>query len=44
VLELIKLNRIAAVQDDQFGQIMVEPRAPDEKPDAEPVLVEGELL
>lgn len=26
VLELIKLNRIAAVQDDHFGEIMVEPR------------------
>jgi chromatin segregation and condensation protein Rec8/ScpA/Scc1 (kleisin family) len=30
VLELIKLNRIAAVQDTHFGQIMVEPRKPDE--------------
>jgi len=30
VLELIKLNRIAAVQDERFGQIMVEPRKPDE--------------
>jgi segregation and condensation protein A len=44
VLELIKLNRIAAVQDDRFGQIMVEPRVPDEKSVAEPVVVEGELL
>lgn len=26
VLELIKLNRIAAVQDGQFGEIVVEPR------------------
>ncbi len=30
MLELIKLNRIAAVQDMRFGQIMVEPRQPDE--------------
>ena len=30
VLELIKLNRIAAVQDEHFGNIVVEPREPDE--------------
>ena len=30
VLELIKLNRIAAVQDDHFGSIVVEPREPEE--------------
>ncbi|HSR88392.1 MAG TPA: segregation/condensation protein A [Pontiella sp.] len=29
VLELIKLNRIAAVQDDHFGSIVVEPREPE---------------
>ncbi len=45
VLELIKLNRIAAVQDDSFGEIMVEGRNPDEKlAEEEPVLEEGELI
>jgi segregation and condensation protein A len=29
VLELIKLNRIAAVQDDHFGEIVVEAREPE---------------
>jgi chromatin segregation and condensation protein Rec8/ScpA/Scc1 (kleisin family) len=36
VLELIKLNKIACVQDDHFSAIMVEPREPD--PDPEPSL------
>ncbi|HEY5621123.1 MAG TPA: segregation/condensation protein A [Pontiella sp.] len=47
VLELIKLNRIAAVQDSHFGDIVVEPREP-EKTDMdeseEALAVEGELL
>ena len=48
VLELIKLNRIAAVQDRHFGAIVVEPREP-EKMETEPVdeealVVEGELF
>ncbi|MBT8046646.1 MAG: segregation/condensation protein A [Pontiella sp.] len=47
VLELIKLNRIAAVQDDHFGEIVVEPREPEkteiESPE-EALVVEGELL
>ncbi|MEA2067780.1 MAG: segregation/condensation protein A, partial [Verrucomicrobiota bacterium] len=47
VLELIKLNRIAAVQDNHFGDIVVEPREPEElkvdEPE-EPLAVEGELL
>ncbi len=36
VLELIKLNRIAAVQDDHFGRIMVEPREPQPEVAGEP--------
>jgi segregation and condensation protein A len=47
VLELIKLNRIAAVQDDHFGDIVVEPRVPDKseiEADEEALVVEGELL
>lgn len=36
VLELIKLNKIAAVQDDHFGQIVVEPREPEVFLDDEP--------
>ncbi|MDF7808255.1 segregation/condensation protein A [Pontiellaceae bacterium B12219] len=32
VLELIKLNKIACVQDDPFRPIMVEPREPDPEP------------
>ncbi len=32
VLELIKLNKIACVQDDRFGDIVVEPREPDPEP------------
>ncbi len=47
VLELIKLNRIAAVQEDHFGTIMVEPREP-EKDGIEALeeegIVGGELL
>ena len=49
VLELIKLNRIAAVQDDHFGAIVVEPREPEpealqeDEPD-EALVVEGEFL
>ena len=47
VLELIKLNRIAAVQDDHFGNIVVEHREPEkneiEAPE-EALVVEGELL
>ena len=31
VLELIKLNRIAAVQESRFGSIMVEPRDPEKE-------------
>ena len=38
VLELIKLNKIACVQDDHFGDIVVEPR----EPEPEPVLVPEE--
>jgi segregation and condensation protein A len=44
VLELIKLNRIAAVQDERFGQIMVEPRKPDEKNSKESAMTDGELI
>jgi len=47
VLELIKLNRIAAVQDDHFGNIVVESREP-EKTDIdapeEELVIDGELL
>ena len=47
MLELIKLNRIAAVQDDQFGDIVVEAREPEkneiEAPE-EALVVKGELL
>ncbi len=32
VLELIKLNKIAAVQDSHFGEIVVEPREPEPEP------------
>ena len=32
VLELIKLNKIACVQDDAFSPIMVEPREPEPEP------------
>lgn len=49
VLELIKLNRIAAVQDAHFGEIVVEPREPEpevmpEDGAAEPEPVEEELF
>jgi len=47
VLELIKLNRIAAVQDSHFGEIMVEPREPEPEVLAEESLdeeVEEEFL
>jgi segregation and condensation protein A len=44
VLELIKLNRIAAVQDSHFGNIVVEPLEPDENQPEEPLVVEGELI
>ncbi|MBN2685983.1 MAG: segregation/condensation protein A [Pontiellaceae bacterium] len=47
VLELIKLNRIAAVQEGHFGEIMVEPRDPElsvEFDPEEPVQVEQELF
>ncbi len=45
VLELIKLNRIAAVQDRHFGAIMVEPRDPENGTMAEvPEVAEGELV
>ena len=47
VLELIKLNRIAAVQDDHFGAIVVEPREPElieKEPSEEDLAVEDELL
>ncbi|MCF7818574.1 MAG: segregation/condensation protein A [Kiritimatiellales bacterium] len=45
VLELIKLNRIAAVQDRHFGNIVVELREPEEhQPRAEPQPAEGELI
>jgi len=44
VLELIKLNRIAAVQDAHFGHIVVEPREPEENPSAESGAIEGALL
>lgn len=39
VLELIKLNRIAAVQDAHFGEIMVEAR----DPDAEAAMIQEEV-
>lgn len=32
VLELVKLNQIACVQDEHFGGIVVEPREPDPEP------------
>lgn len=44
VLELIKLNRIAAVQDDHFGHIVVEPREPEESQSVGPQIVEGDML
>ena len=44
VLELIKLNRIAAVQDERFGQIMVEPRKPDEQKTEELEVAQEELV
>ncbi|MBN2704339.1 MAG: segregation/condensation protein A [Pontiellaceae bacterium] len=47
VLELIKLNRIAAVQEGHFGQIMVEPRKPELSAEVEseaPVQVDQELF
>ena len=44
VLELIKLNRIAAVQDDHFGNIIVEPRDPNEDQPEAQLVVEGEML
>jgi segregation and condensation protein A len=44
VLELIKLNRIAAVQDDHFGNIVVEPREPDESQPDDPIRIDGELI
>jgi segregation and condensation protein A len=44
VLELIKLNRIAAVQDDHFSSIVVEPREPEEAVVEEPVEAEEELF
>lgn len=43
VLELIKLNRIAAVQDNHFGEIMVEPREPETESVAEEPEQEDEL-
>ncbi len=36
VLELIKLNKIACVQDDHFSDIVVEPREPDPEPTLPP--------
>lgn len=36
VLELVKLNRIACVQDERFGGIVVEPREPDPEPELPP--------
>ncbi len=50
VLELIKLNRIAAVQDDHFASIVVEPREPEEhigggvEGAEEHDVIEGELI
>ena len=44
VLELIKLNRIAAVQDERFGQIMVEPRKSDEKNSEKSEMASEELI
>lgn len=44
VLELIKLNRIAAVQDAHFGHIMVEARLPEERPPPHNAVSEGELV
>ncbi len=49
VLELIKLNRIAAVQGDHFGEIVVEPREPEPEQMAvdepgEPEPVEDQLF
>jgi segregation and condensation protein A len=36
VLELVKLNRIACVQDERFGGIVVEPREPEPEPHLPP--------
>lgn len=36
VLELMKLGKIACVQDDRFGDIVVEPREPDPEPELPP--------
>jgi segregation and condensation protein A len=44
VLELIKLNRIAAVQDTRFGNIVVEARLPEAAQPEEPLVAAGELL
>ena len=44
VLELIKLNRIAAVQDNHFGDIVVEPREPDENQPEDLIRDDGQLL
>jgi len=44
VLELIKLNRIAAVQDAHFGEIMVEPCEPEKIQPEEPEPEEEELF
>ncbi len=47
VLELIKLNRIAVVQDDHFGNIVVNQREPEKSEvdtPEEALVVEGELL
>jgi hypothetical protein len=47
VLELIKINRIAAVQDSHFGDIMVEGREPEKGDIADPeeaLAIEGGLL
>ena len=44
VLELIKLNRIAAVQDEHFGNIVVEHREPEENHPEDLAIVEGALI
>jgi segregation and condensation protein A len=49
VLELIKLNKVACVQDDHFGEIVVEPREPEamqieNPPQEEQLRVDGELI
>lgn len=44
MLELIKLNRIAAVQDAHFGAIMVEPRDPEQPQLYEDKVEEQELV